>query len=85
ERDTDPLTGVLNRRGLERRARMRLAEVQRGDHGVIIADIDHFKSINDALGHATGDQVLVEFARILQTIAAETTIVGRIGGEEFVL
>lgn len=85
ERDTDPLTGVFNRRGLERRARLRLAEPQRGDHGVIIADIDHFKSINDALGHAAGDQVLVEFARILQTIAADTTIVGRIGGEEFVL
>lgn len=85
ERDTDPLTGVFNRRGLERHAHLRLAEGPRGDHGVIIADIDHFKSINDALGHATGDQVLVEFARILQTIAADTTIVGRIGGEEFVL
>lgn len=64
---------------------MRLAEAQRGDHGVIIADIDHFKSINDELGHATGDQVLVEFACILQTVAANTTIVGRVGGEEFVL
>lgn len=85
ERDSDPLTGVLNRRGLERHATMRLAEAQRGDHGVIIADIDHFKSINDELGHATGDQVLVEFACILQTVAANTTIVGRVGGEEFVL
>ncbi len=85
ERDTDPLTGVYNRRGLERQIRLRRAEVPRGDHGIIIADIDHFKSINDALGHATGDRVLVEFAHILQTTAAGTTIVGRIGGEEFVL
>ncbi|MFK0684316.1 GGDEF domain-containing protein [Ochrobactrum sp. BD67] len=85
ERDADPLTGVFNRRGLERRAHLRLAEAQRGDHGVIIADIDHFKSINDELGHATGDRVLIEFARILQMAAPNTTIVGRVGGEEFVL
>lgn len=85
ERDSDPLTGVLNRRGLERHAYMRLAEAQRGDYGVIIADIDHFKSINDELGHATGDRVLLEFARILQTAADNASIVGRVGGEEFVL
>ncbi|MFQ0815869.1 diguanylate cyclase [Brucella anthropi] len=85
ERDADPLTGVLNRRGLERHAHVRLTEAQRGDYGVIIADIDHFKSINDELGHATGDRVLVEFARILQMAAAGTSIVGRVGGEEFVL
>ncbi|WP_208623421.1 GGDEF domain-containing protein [Brucella oryzae] len=85
ERDSDPLTGVFNRRGLERCAYLRLAEAQRGDYGVIIADIDHFKLINDELGHATGDQVLVEFTRVLQMVAANTTIIGRVGGEEFVL
>jgi len=85
ERDSDPLTGVFNRRGLERHAQLRLAEAQRGDYGVIIADIDHFKLINDDLGHATGDQVLVEFARILEMTVASSTIVGRVGGEEFVM
>ncbi len=85
ELDSDPLTGVLNRRGLERHAQLRLAEAQRGDYGVIIADIDHFKSINDELGHATGDKVLVEFARILRMCSANTTVVGRVGGEELVL
>lgn len=80
ERDTDPLTGVLNRRGLERHVKAR-----RGDCGVIIADIDHFKSINDELGHTAGDRVLVEFARILQAADARICCVGRVGGEEFVL
>ncbi len=81
ERDTDPLTGVLNRRGLERCFKAR----RRAGCGVIIADIDHFKSINDELGHTAGDRVLVEFARILQAADARICCVGRVGGEEFVL
>ncbi len=85
ERDSDPLTGLLNRRGLERQADVLLHAPQRSSYGVIIADIDHFKSINDAFGHPIGDQVLVEFARILSSVDGGCVTVGRVGGEEFVL
>lgn len=85
ERDSDPLTGLLNRRGLERQADLRLHTPQCLSYGVIIADIDHFKAINDAYGHPVGDQVLVEFARILSSASKDHAIVGRVGGEEFVL
>lgn len=85
ERDADPLTGVLNRRGLERHAHARLAKPSRSGYGVIIADIDFFKAINDELGHTIGDRVLVEFAQLLQTVSGDRAIVGRVGGEEFVL
>ncbi|MDH7788907.1 diguanylate cyclase (GGDEF)-like protein [Ochrobactrum sp. 19YEA23] len=86
ERDADPLTGLLNRRGMERHARRKLANAAQGaTHGVIIADIDHFKAINDELGHATGDRVLVEFSHLLQSLAGQDVIVSRVGGEEFVL
>ena len=85
ERDADPLTGILNRRGLERYANKRLTATECGNHAVIIADIDHFKTINDELGHAAGDQLLVEFSNLLRTIGDNGSIVGRIGGEEFLL
>ncbi|WP_143320775.1 GGDEF domain-containing protein, partial [Cellulomonas iranensis] len=64
ERDSDPLTGLLNRRGLE----TRMSALGRHDlSGWIVAcDIDYFKTVNDVYGHATGDVVLKEFAEILQ-------------------
>lgn len=52
---------------------------------VIMADIDHFKSVNDTYGHDVGDETLVEFAKILKQSVRETDIVGRWGGEEFLL
>lgn len=86
ERDADPLTGLLNRRGMELRARRKLAKgPPDATHAVIIADIDHFKAINDQLGHATGDRVLVEFSYLLQSLAGKDVLVSRVGGEEFVL
>ncbi|MBN9045568.1 MAG: GGDEF domain-containing protein [Rhizobiales bacterium] len=85
ERDADPLTGLLNRRGLERHAEVCLADARRGEHGIIIADLDRFKAINDQFGHAAGDGVLVEFARLLRQLCPPDTLIGRVGGEEFVL
>ncbi|MEN5277220.1 GGDEF domain-containing protein [Brucella sp. TWI432] len=85
ERDADPMTGILNRRGLERYANKWLATEDYQNHAIIMADIDHFKAINDDFGHAAGDQLLIEFSNLLRSIADGSSIVARIGGEEFLL
>jgi len=77
EARVDDLTGVLNRRHWL--ATIRRAVEQREIGSVLICDIDHFKSVNDGHGHATGDMVLTEVARHLATAG----IVGRLGGDEF--
>ena len=80
---TDPLTGLLNRRSLEQRARaLRGAGVP---YAVAIADLDRFKALNDAHGHETGDRALRLFARELRAAVREADVVGRWGGEEFVV
>jgi diguanylate cyclase (GGDEF)-like protein len=85
--ETDMLSGLLNRGGFEARA----AEVlrQAAQSGVpaslVISDLDHFKVINDTYGHATGDQVIVTFARFLHSAMAAHHVAGRIGGEEFAI
>ncbi|WP_426308339.1 GGDEF domain-containing protein [Acidovorax facilis] len=79
--DTDGLTGLLNRRALDR-----YAQASEGrDHPVclILMDIDHFKAVNDGHGHPTGDRVLTEFARLLRNMLRSDDIVARFGGEEF--
>jgi diguanylate cyclase (GGDEF)-like protein len=78
--DTDPLTGLLNRRSFLSRAIGRQGEQQ-----MMIIDIDHFKRVNDTLGHDGGDEVLRLFARMLRDVAGEGALTARIGGEEFVL
>ncbi len=80
QRDRDELTGLLNRRGFNRHAETPLASADRC--ALILADLDHFKAVNDTLGHAGGDRVLIAFARIL-TASLTGPLVGRIGGEEF--
>lgn len=80
----DPLTGLLNRRGLHDGARRWLARTR--PLAVIIADIDRFKRINDAHGHAGGDLVLTTFAHLIRDVCpAEDSLLARIGGEEFVI
>jgi diguanylate cyclase (GGDEF)-like protein len=84
---TDALTGVYNRRYLEEQLVKELAFVRR--HGmsmaVILMDLDHFKQINDTLGHQVGDQVLKEFTALIgKSIRVEDTF-GRYGGEEFAI
>lgn len=84
---TDALTGLPNRRAVEHWATRELSGAAR--HGfpfwVVMADLDHFKAVNDAYGHETGDLVLKQFAAILKTHTRSSNICGRIGGEEFVL
>lgn len=77
---TDPLTQILNRHGLAS-----VAEDHPGRACVILADLDHFKAVNDQFGHAAGDEVLREFARRAQSVLPEGGHLARLGGEEFVL
>jgi diguanylate cyclase (GGDEF)-like protein len=84
---TDRLTGLCNRRKLDHalEAEFRRAKRYGSVFSVIMLDLDHFKEINDAYGHATGDHVLVRTADILVSYTRETDIVGRWGGEEFLV
>ena len=85
---TDPLTGVWNRRGFDEAAPHLLARMEvegRDRAAVAIADIDSFKAINDCYGHNTGDQVLIQFAKLLGTAIRPGDLLARLGGEEFVL
>ncbi len=78
--DIDPLTGLLNRRSF-----LEKAIGQPGEHVLQIADLDHFKRVNDTLGHDGGDEVLRVFARLLRAAAPAGSLVARIGGEEFAI
>ena len=82
---TDPLTGLLNRREFARRfARDALrADRDASPLSVALLDLDHFKKINDQHGHAAGDDVLRQVARLAQDCFRNVDSVGRIGGEEF--
>lgn len=82
---TDGLTGVLNKRAFldEMENRIKAAERFGRKLSLIISDIDHFKSVNDTYGHATGDVVLRGLGGILRRVKRETDLVARFGGEEF--
>ncbi|WP_114240397.1 diguanylate cyclase [Dyella sp. C9] len=83
---TDALTGLLNRRGVDETMQSLLGVAGRMDPlTVVVADLDHFKDINDRLGHAAGDEVLLRFAQHLKISLRARDVVARIGGEEFVL
>jgi diguanylate cyclase (GGDEF)-like protein len=83
----DPLTGLANRRAFMTEAEAAIAV--RGSRSeplvVLLADLDHFKKINDVFGHAVGDRALVIFARTLMHTIGRNDVVGRIGGEEFAI
>jgi len=81
----DPLTGVYNRRFFEEQAQKVIGFTQNSQNGIIVVDIDDFKYINDTYGHAVGDEVLVNFAKVVAKIVRSSDIVARFGGEEFVI
>lgn len=85
--ETDQLSGVLNRRGFEDHTERALAALRRAGlpSALVVADLDHFKHINDTLGHHKGDAVIAAFARLLSEHADERMVIGRPGGEEFAI
>ncbi|MBF6056936.1 diguanylate cyclase [Thiomicrorhabdus heinhorstiae] len=84
---TDMLTGVKTRRAFFELAELQLKNGirQQTVTSIIMIDIDHFKSINDIFGHATGDLVLQTFAKILKNSCRANDVIGRLGGEEFAI
>jgi diguanylate cyclase (GGDEF)-like protein len=87
EARVDPLTGLLNRRGLDERMDAEIARAARESTplGAVVLDLDHFKRINDAHGHELGDRVLVWLGALLKVQARGVDVTARIGGEEFVV
>jgi diguanylate cyclase (GGDEF)-like protein len=85
--DTDPLTGLLNRRSFRKILKKNMFFARRHNFplALLMVDIDHFKKINDTLGHDVGDQVLKQLAKILHRSCRTEDIVARFGGEEFVV
>ncbi|MGH8433334.1 MAG: diguanylate cyclase domain-containing protein [Pseudomonas sp.] len=83
---TDELTGLFNRRHFLRLAARELGGLRPGrQHGLALIDLDHFKRINDAHGHAAGDRVLQTFAAVARACLRDGDVLARYGGEEFVL
>lgn len=84
--DQDPLTGVLNRRAFHGRATALLTSPGDGlDLVVVMIDLDKFKELNDAYGHVAGDQALTAVGWVLRETSASSAIIGRFGGEEFIV
>jgi diguanylate cyclase (GGDEF)-like protein/PAS domain S-box-containing protein len=83
----DPLTGLANRTLLRDRLEQALARSERKGNasGLLFVDLDNFKNVNDEYGHATGDAVLVELGKRLQSAVRPTDTVARLGGDEFVV
>ncbi|WMW79841.1 EAL domain-containing protein [Undibacterium cyanobacteriorum] len=83
----DVLTGLPNRVLLEERARFALANAKRTNSqlSLVFFDLDHFKNINDSLGHSTGDALLIELAQRLKDSLREGDTISRLGGDEFIL
>jgi len=82
----DQLTGLYNKAATQELISECIGEYGRtGSHVLYIMDIDNFKSINDTLGHSLGDRVLAELAKHLSAAARESDVVGRIGGDEFMV
>ncbi len=84
---TDPLTGLYNRRGLIELGKIELGRVlrQQKPFSCVMLDIDHFKRVNDTYGHLVGDQVLHVLARRCEKATRELDLIGRYGGEEFLI
>lgn len=84
---TDPLTGINNRIAYEQRLDQEYSRWRNGETGlsIIVCDVDHFKKLNDTLGHQAGDKALQSIARVLKQNVRKNDMLARYGGEEFVV
>ena len=85
--DTDYLLGIANRRGFERELNRAIAYMKRyrASGALVVLDVDRLKPINDAFGHAAGDQVLKAIVATLTAHVRASDVIGRLGGDEFAL
>ncbi len=81
--NTDYLTGVVNRRGIDMALKKAISESKGNDFAAVMIDVDYFKSINDKFGHKVGDEVLESIAYVLRSTFGGKDTVGRFGGDEF--
>src|SRR5690606_6334141 len=79
----DPLTGLFNRRAFA--SHTSNLDSAPGTHTLLYMDLDHFKIVNDRCGHAAGDALLLQVAKVLQAHAGDTGMLARMGGDEFAL
>ena len=81
----DSLTGLFNRCRFEEELNLEIGRSRRGEYSsaVLFLDLDHFKDVNDVLGHAAGDELLTHFSELLLSQVRETDVVARLGGDEF--
>ncbi len=84
---TDPLTGIPNRAGINEKIAEFIEKPMSSEVGatMYLLDLDHFKDVNDTLGHSVGDQVLQDIAVILMSSFRANDVVGRLGGDEFMV
>ncbi|MFL5828109.1 MAG: diguanylate cyclase domain-containing protein [Thermoleophilaceae bacterium] len=84
---TDPLTGCLNRRGVEEKLEAALVDARRDKLplSLIQLDFDNFKAVNDTNGHAAGDAMLVQAVKSMRAVVRDTDVLGRMGGDEFAI
>lgn len=82
---TDTLSGLLSRGEFEARVEEALAQaaIQNTDVALVVADLDHFKTVNDIWGHQAGDAAIADFGRVVASFSRASDIAGRVGGEEF--
>jgi diguanylate cyclase (GGDEF)-like protein len=84
--ELDHVSGMLNRRGIETALKGELARARRGGAlALLLIDIDHFKGINDRFGHSSGDEALRQTARCLSQVVRVYDVLGRFGGDEFLV
>ena len=81
----DMFTGLYNKKHSEELIKEVLCKEPNQRHGFIIFDLDNFKNINDTYGHATGDEILISISENLKKIFSDTDIIGRFGGDEFIV
>lgn len=83
----DTLTGLANRNRINQEAvfRIEAARAEQSKLAIVLMDLDHFKEVNDAVGHQNGDQMLCKFARCLEELVSEGDLLARLGGDEFLV